>query len=68
MSMKKAKECIRIQFNVTNKGIKFAAFCYEYRMAQKCLDTRGSVLNNVCQVTFVPLSTAFVMLRGLELQ
>ena len=44
--MKKAKECIRIQFNVTNKGAKFAAFCYKYRMIQKCLDARGSVLNN----------------------
>jgi hypothetical protein len=41
---------------------KFAAFYYKYRMVQKCLGTRGSVLNNECQVTFVPLCTAYVTL------
>ena len=62
MSTKKAKECIRIQFNVTNKGTIFAAFCYKYRLVQKCLDAGGSVLNNECQVTLVPLLTAYVTL------
>jgi hypothetical protein len=45
MSMKKGKECIRIQFNVTNKGTKFEAFFYKYDYI----------------VTFVPLCTACVM-------
>jgi len=54
--------CVRIQFNVANKGAKFAAFCYKYRMIKKkCLDGRGSVLKNSVK-RLVPLRAACMML------